>query len=170
MNINYKINYSILTSSHEKSLFQEPKINLINFNNWFHYFTKKKKLIEIFENYETIHIHGIWAPIQLISLLVCNKLKKTCIVHPHGMLLDEATKSAGLIKFILKKFTLFFLKFLINRNIRFVSITKQETAAINKYFPISRVNEISNPIPFDVNVIRKKKNKKIVYFGRLHPQ
>ncbi len=43
LNINYKINYSILTSSHEKSLFHEPKINLINFNNWFDYFTKKKK-------------------------------------------------------------------------------------------------------------------------------
>ena len=62
------------------------------------------------------------------------------------MLLDEAVKSAGFIKFILKKFTLFCLKFLISRNIRFVSITNQETAAINKYFPTSKVNEISKII------------------------
>jgi hypothetical protein len=91
------------------------------------------------------------------------------MVHPHGMLLDEAVKSAGLIKFILKKTTLFCLKFLINRNIRFISITSQETAAISKYFPTSRINEISNPIPFDINVVEKKKIKKIIYFGRLHP-
>ena len=44
LNINYKINYSILTSSLEKTLFREPKINLIDFNNWFNYFTKKKNL------------------------------------------------------------------------------------------------------------------------------
>ena len=169
LNINYKINYSILTSSLEKNLFKTPEIDLINFNSWHHYFTKKKKLQEIFKNYEVIHIHGIWAPIQLISLLVCNNLKKTCMVHPHGMLLDEAVKSAGFIKFILKKFTLYCLKFLINKNIRFISITNQETAAINKYFPTSKVNEISNPIPFDVNEVENKKIKKIVYFGRLHP-
>ena len=44
LNTNYKINYSILTSSLEKSLFQQSKIDLINFNSWFHYFTSKNKL------------------------------------------------------------------------------------------------------------------------------
>jgi hypothetical protein len=91
------------------------------------------------------------------------------VIHPHGMLLNEAVKSAGIIKYLLKKFTLFWLKYLINYNIRFVSITNQETAAIKKYFPISKVNEISNPIPFDINLVEGKKIKKIVYFGRIHP-
>ncbi len=168
LNVNYKINYSILTSSLEQTLFKFSKINLINFNSWLHYFDKKK-LIKIFEDYKVIHIHGIWAPIQLISILVCNKLKKPCMIHPHGMLLDEAVKSAGIIKYFFKKFTLFWLKFLINYNIRFVSITKQETTAIKKYFPTSKVNEISNPIPFDINLVERKKIKKIVYFGRIHP-
>ena len=169
LNTNYKINYSILTSSLEKSLFQQSKIDLINFNSWFHYFTSKNKLSKILENHEVIHIHGIWAPIQLISFLVCNNLKKPCMIHPHGMLLDEALKSAGVIKYILKKFTLFCLRYLITYNIRFISITNQETAAIKKYFPTSRVNEISNPIPFDINLVEKSKIKKIVYFGRIHP-
>ena len=168
LNVNYKINYSILTSSLEQALFTSSKINLINFNSWLQYFDKKK-LIKIFEDYKVIHIHGIWAPIQLISLLVCINLKKPCIVHPHGMLLDEAVKSAGIIKYVLKKFSLFCLKHLISSNIRFVSITNQETAAIKKYFPTSKINEISNPIPFDINFVEKKKIKKIVYFGRIHP-
>ena len=43
LNINYKVNYSILTSSLEKTLFKTPKIDLINFNSWFHYFSRKKK-------------------------------------------------------------------------------------------------------------------------------
>jgi len=168
LNINYKVNYSILTSSLDQALFASSKINLINFNSWFQYFDKKK-LIKIFEDYKVIHIHGIWAPIQLISILVCINLNKSCVVHPHGMLLEEAVKSAGLIKYLLKKFTLFWLKHLINYNIRFISITNQETIAIKKYFPTSKVNEISNPIPFNINLVEKKKIKKIVYFGRIHP-
>ena len=80
LNINYKVNYSILTSSLEQTLFENASINLINFNSWLHYFTKRKKLIEIFKDYSVIHIHGIWAPIQLISLLVCINLKKFLVI------------------------------------------------------------------------------------------
>ena len=44
LNINYKVNYSILTSSLEQTLFTSSKINLINFNSWLQYFDKKNTL------------------------------------------------------------------------------------------------------------------------------
>ena len=166
---NYNHTYSILTSGLEKDLFAQKGINLIKIKNWAYFFTNQKELISNIKNSDCIHIHGIWAPIQIISLLICIRMKLFCIVHPHGMFLEEAIKSAGSIKFIIKKITLFLLKLLISNNITFVSITSQETKAIKKYFPNNKVNEISNPIPFTFHEIEKSKSKKIVYFGRIHP-
>ena len=34
------------------------------------------------------------------------------VIHPHGMLLNEALKSAGFVKYLLKFFTLFIFKFI----------------------------------------------------------
>ena len=64
------------------------------------------------------------------------------------MLLNEAIRSAGFIKFLFKIIALTYLKLIIKENIKFISITNQETQAIKKYFPNSFVEEISNPIPF----------------------
>ena len=123
-----------------------------------------------FQEFDHIHIHGLWAPIQFISLLACNEKRIKCVVHPHGMLLDEAVKSAGLIKYIFKQISLVFLKNILGNNVQFVSITGQETAAIKKYFPNSKITEISNPIPFSFKDIENThKKKKLVYFGRIHP-
>tara|TARA_B100000787_G_scaffold80456_1_gene59382 strand:- start:8943 stop:11282 length:2340 start_codon:yes stop_codon:yes gene_type:complete len=167
---NYKHSYSILTSSLEKNLFEKKNIEILKIDSWFQYFFNKSVLSERFEEFDHIHIHGLWAPIQFISLLACNEKKIKCVVHPHGMLLDEAVKSAGWIKYIFKQIGLLFLKNILGSNVRFVSITGQETTAIKKYFPNSKITEISNPIPFSFKDIQQsKKKKKIVYFGRIHP-
>ena len=167
---NYNFTFEILTSSLEKDLFAEKNLNIFKFKNWIDFFFKKKDLISNISNFDVIHIHGIWAPIQFISLILCNQRKVNCIVHPHGMLLNEALKSAGIIKFILKRVSLFYLKNTIKKNIRFISITNQETEAIKKFFPKTSVIEISNPIPFEFkNISNDKKKKKMVYFGRIHP-
>ena len=157
---NYNFTFSILASSFEKDLFTERNLNIFKFKNWIDFFFKKKELISNISNFDVIHIHGIWAPIQFISLILCNQRKVNCIVHPHGMLLNEALKSAGIIKFILKKISLFYLKNTIKKNIRFISITNQETEAIKKFFPNTTVIEISNPIPFDFKNISNDKKKK----------
>ena len=167
---NYKHSYSILTSSLEKNLFEKKNIEILNISSWFQYFFSKNILIRKFNEFDHIHIHGLWAPIQFISLLVCNEKNIKCVVHPHGMLLDEAVKSAGWIKYIFKQIGLLFLKNILGKNIHFVSITGQETKAIAKYFPNSKITEISNPIPFSFKDIEQdNKKKKIVYFGRIHP-
>ena len=167
---NYKHNYSILTASLEKDLFEKKNIEILKINSWFQYFFSKSILSKKFKEFDHIHIHGLWAPIQYMSLLVCSQSKMKCVVHPHGMLLDEAVKSAGWIKYIFKQIGLLFLKSIIGNHIRFVSITSQETAAIKKYFPNSNITEISNPIPFSFKEIdHTDKKKKMVYFGRIHP-
>tara|TARA_B110000027_G_scaffold16142_2_gene16589 strand:+ start:16225 stop:16842 length:618 start_codon:yes stop_codon:yes gene_type:complete len=159
---NYKHNYSILTASLEKDLFEKKNIEILKINSWFQYFFSKSILSKKFKEFDHIHIHGLWAPIQYMSLLVCSQSKMKCVVHPHGMLLDEAVKSAGWIKYIFKQIGLLFLKSIIGNHIRFVSITSQETAAIKKYFPNSNITEISNPIPFSFkeidHTVKKKKD------------
>ena len=166
----YHLNFSILTTTFDNSLFKQKNINVLKLNNWAGYFYNKNKLTEKIHKHNIIHIHGLWAPIQFISIIICIKDRKNCFVHPHGMLLDEAIKSGGLIKLIFKKVSLFFLKIIMNNNIKFISITNQETIAINKYFPNTNVTEISNPIPFDIQLEEKQiKKKRMVYFGRIHP-
>ncbi len=167
---NYNYDFKILTSSLEELFFDKKKIKIFKFNKWSDFFGKKEKLKKEIYGYDIVHIHGIWAPIQIISLIFCSRKKIQCIVHPHGMLLDEALKSAGKIKFILKKISLFILKYTLSNNVRFISITNQETSAIKKYFPSFNVTEISNPIPFNTNnQFTNNKKKKMVYFGRIHP-
>ena len=79
------------------------------------------------------------------------------------MLLKEAVQSDNKIKFILKEFGLSYLKRIIDSNTFFVSITNQETEAIKKYFPQAKVNQISNPIPFENSIFKKFEKKKDLY-------
>ena len=165
-----KNEYSILTSYIEDELFNRKNIQIIFFKKWFDFLLKKKILEEKLLQYNIVHIHGLWAPIQFISLLICIKKRIKCIIHPHGMLLDEAIQSTSLIKLILKKISLFYLGNIIKGNVNFISITNQETKAIKKYFPETNVVEIPNPIPFEIKELKNNnKKRKMVYFGRIHP-
>ena len=166
----YNLQYSILTSKAERDLFEDKNIYNIELKNWISIFFKVRNLTKNISNFEVVHIHGIWAPIQIISILLCNFKNKNCAIHPHGMLLDEALKSAGFLKFIYKKIFLFIFRYLISKNLYFVSITDQERNAIKKFFPISKITNIYNPIPFEKNNFRSlNKKKQFVYFGRIHP-
>ena len=166
----YKFQYSILASKTEGDLFEDKNIYKIELTTWINTFFKIKDLIKNISNFEVIHIHGIWAPIQILSILVCNFKNKNYVIHPHGMLLDEALKSTGLLKFIYKKIFLFIFRFLISNNTHFISITDQEKNAIKKFFPKSKTTNIYNPIPFEKNNLQSlKKKKQFVYFGRIHP-
>ena len=85
------------------------------------------------------------------------------------MLLPEALKSGGIIKYFFKKIFLFFLKDVLKNQVKFISITTQENLAIKKYFPDANIFDISNPIPFDLKNISNDNKKIFVYFGRIHP-
>ena len=166
----YNFQYSILTSDLERDLFRDKNIYKIELKTWISIFLRIKNLTKNISNFKTVHIHGIWAPIQIFSILVCNFKNKNYVIHPHGMLLDEALRSAGFYKFVYKKIFLFIFKYFISNKTYFVSITDQEKNAIKKFFPKSKITNIYNPIPFKKNNFQSRnKKKQFVYFGRIHP-
>lgn len=165
-----KIHYNILTSFADQKLFDKNFIDQVKFNNLFSVFTKYSVLIEKIKKFDVIHIHGVWAPIQLFSIVYCNLNNCKFIIQPHGMLLSPAIQSGGVFKFCLKKIFLFFFKIIISKNAQFIAITNQEKIAIKRYFLNSNVKIISNPIPFEHEVTKASEIKKqFVYFGRIHP-
>ena len=167
---NHDQNVNIVTSKIDKNLFSEKNIELVNFSSWINFFAKSEETKRKIKNNDVVHIHGIWAPIQLFSIIYCNNINKTFIIHPHGMLLKEALSSAGRIKLSFKILTLIFLKFFLRKNVFFISITRQESQAIKKFFPSAVLKEIPNPIPFEIfDSEIKNKLKQIIYFGRIHP-
>ena len=80
------------------------------------------------------------------------------------MLLGEAIKSAGFLKYVYKKIFLYIFRFLISENTSFVSITDQEKKAINKYFPKCKITEIYNPIPFKWRNLQTPTKKTVCVF------
>ena len=169
---NFNINFSLLACNANKYLFNDANIITDSkFNKWSNFFVINRGLKKIIHDYDLIHIHGIWAPIQLFSILKCNRESLNCVIHPHGMLLPEALGSGGTLKYFFKLISLYILKVLLNKkNISFISITNQETEAIKKFFPEAKVDKISNPIPFEISEIKEKiLKKRFVYFGRIHP-
>jgi glycosyltransferase involved in cell wall biosynthesis len=141
---------------------------------WKNFFELKKIFLNKVKDYDVVHIHGMWAPIQLYSIILCLIYSKKTLIHPHGMLLYPAINHNGLIKRINKRFFLYILKFLFfnQKNIVFIAITKEEYKEIRSLFVNLKVKLIQNNIPFDYLKIDKKKNKLekvFVFFGRIHP-
>ena len=141
---------------------------------WKNFFKLRKIFLNKVKDYDVVHIHGMWAPIQLYSIILSLIYKKKTLIHPHGMLLYPAISQNGLIKKINKRFFLYILKFLFfnQKNVIFIAITKEEYSEIKNLFLNPNVRLIQNNIPFNYNKTNKKKNKlkKIfVFFGRIHP-
>ena len=118
---------------------------LIHKIKWRNFFYLKKIFLEIISKYDVIHIHGMWAPIQLYSIILCMIYSKKTIIHPHGMLLKPAINDHGFFKKINKRFFLYFLRILIynQKNIVFVAITNEEYKEIKKLFSSIKVEKIT---------------------------
>ncbi len=161
----------IISSNIDENLFEKSRVQNFKLTSWIDFIFRASNLKKEFNNNDIIHVHGIWAPIQLFSIIYGSIFhEKKIVIHPHGMLLDEALKSAGSLKYIFKRITLHILKYLINYKISFISITNQETDAIKKFFIKNQITKIPNPIPFDLSEqSSNQKKKQIIYFGRIHP-
>lgn len=154
----------------------KKKTNLfIHKIKWINFLYLRKIFLETALKYDVIHIHGIWAPIQLYSIILCMIYSKKTIIHPHGMLLKPAINDHGFFKKFNKRIFLFLLKILIynQKNIIFVAITNQEFKEIKKLFSSIKVELIQNNIPFEnfnlkINTSNYY-NKTFVFFGRIHP-
>lgn len=165
------LNVRITTSNLDSRLFDENKIEQFENSGFFFSIFALIKTLKSIARSDLVHIHGIWTQIQIISIVYCSIFNKNIAIHPHGMLLDEALKSAGFTKYLLKKVFLIILKLFVTSKWNFISITDQETKAVKNFFPNCRIYKIPNPIPFDLSDqnIKNKKLKQFVYFGRIHP-
>ena len=116
-------------------------ISILNINNWINFFFFK------LNRFNYVHVHGICAFLQILTILFCIQNKIKVFVHPHGMLLDDALKSGGLVKYFLKIISLRILSIFFKK-INFISITNQEKTAVKYFFKGCKISLIENPIPF----------------------
>ena len=101
-----KKDISIASSKFEKKFFRISKdVSIISVNNWVNFFSSK------LNKFNFVHVHGIWSLLQILTVLFCINKKTNVFVHPHGMLLHDALKSGGWIKYILKLISLGILSF-----------------------------------------------------------
>lgn len=141
---------------------------------WCCFFNLRNKILEENSSRTIFHIHGLWSPIQLYSLIILAYFNIPTVIHSHGMLLKPALKSSGFSKFIIKYLFVFFFKFfLIDKKIVFIAITHEEKYSIKSYFPNTQVYLVPNTIPFNkeyiINKFKFSSKKNFVFFGRIHP-
>ena len=166
-----KKNYSISSLILFSVKYIENKKN-IRHNILSTYFQKcifEKKSNIIIKNHQFVHIHGIWRWIHFIAIFHCARLSVPFFIHPHGMLLDPALKNKGFLNYIMKIIFLKIFSFSLKKKINFISITKNESLSIKKFFKNTSIHLIPNPIPFLIKKNTGKINKYFIFFGRIHP-
>ena len=129
------------------------------------YFSNFRNII-INSKPSVIHIHGLWRPIYFFSIIYCYIFSVPFIIQPHGMLLLNALKSGNKMFYYGKIYLLFIYKIFLKKAY-FLSVTKEESLSIKKYFPESNVEIINNPIDL-YRISKIKTEKKFVFFGRIH--
>lgn len=151
-NFYLKFNFKDKKDNH---IFSLKELNIFNFYR----LIKEKKT-------RVLHIHGMWKSKQIIFCLLAKILKIKIIIQPHGMLLEEAIKSGSYLKYIIKRFIIFFYKYFII-DIYFIAVTKEELNSIKFFFSKSIVRIIKNP--FKSNYYLSKIIKKnFCFFGRIN--
>lgn len=162
-----KIVNKVIVGAVDRKILKNNKITILktNYRNFFSYFHYLKSLKQ-----SLIFLHGIWGPIQIMTILISLMLRKKILIHPHGMFLKEAIEGSNLHKRFFKKLYLSTIKFFINKNVFFVSSTDQEIKQIKYFFPESKYFKIWNPYPSTIYKIKRsnKKNKNFVFFGRIN--
>lgn len=163
---NAKFNIDCLVKTKNKNFKTQTKKKIIIFKNL-------KELVKTLKKYDFIHIHGLWNMLTIFSIIVSIKLKKKLIIHPHGMLLDQAIKRPNFFKSLIKKILINIFKYFYNKNIVCVAITKQEYLSIRKKFKKLKIFLISNKVPVfkkkKINYKDIEKKKNIIFLGRIHP-
>ena len=168
------INSKILCSEIDESSIIKKKYLIVNKIQWLNFYKFKKIFFDEFNKYDLIHVHGIWAPIQIFSIIFSIIISKKITIHSHGMLLYPAINNGGFFKKVFKNIFIIFLRILTSNSnsLNFIAITKEEYRTIKSLLPNSSIQLIPNNIPFK-NFFNKKEvfnyEKKFVFFGRIHP-
>ena len=117
-------------------------IRTIKLKNLFYFSHDIKKIIQTIKNFDIIHIHGVWAPIQILSIIISSFLNKKIIIQPNGMYLDQALKSKGNIICFVKRILIMALNFFEREKNIYLSITNREKRYIDNLFPRAKIFKI----------------------------
>ena len=168
------INSKILCSKIDNSSIIKKKYLIVKKIQWLNFLKFKKIYFDEFNKYDLIHVHGIWAPIQIFSIIFSIVNSRKVTIHSHGMLLLPAINNGGFFKKIFKNIFLIFLRILTSNSnsLNFIAITNEEYKTIKALLPNSSIQLIPNNIPFE-NFYENDEifqfEKKFVFFGRIHP-
>lgn len=170
------INSKVLCSEIDKSSIIKKKYLIVKKFRWSNFRKFSNFYLDEFNKYDLIHVHGIWAPIQIYSIIFSILNSKKITIHSHGMLLYPAINNGGFFKKVFKNIFIIFLRILTSNSnsLNFIAITKEEYRTIKSLLPNSSIELIPNNIPFK-NFFNKEKEeefnykKKFVFFGRIHP-
>ncbi len=132
------------------------------------HFKYKLDLAYIINDYDLVHIYGIWRPFLIKVYYVAKKLKKKIIISPIGALEPWALSQKKLKKKIAWQL---YQKKILN-NVDVVHATSDiEAENIRKNGISSKIEVIGHGLPINNDFILKRKlnkKKKILFFSRIH--
>ena len=155
--INQKIEYFNNKNIKTKLIFN--KTNFYKFNLDLHF---------VINDYDIVHIYGMWRPFLIRVYLLAKKLKKKIIISPIGYL-EPWSLSQKKIK---KKIAWFFYQKKIIDNVDLIHATSDiEAKNLANLKVKSKIKIIGHGIKLNENFklkIKKNKIKKIIFFSRIH--
>ena len=154
----------------------EKKISILKFNSisYFYFFkcfflkTYRYKIYNFLKKFDIIHFHEIWSLKVILLVFFANKLLIKHFFVGHGYLDTWSVNQ----KFLKKKlFLKFFLQSAFNSTVASFFSSKSEYYEAKKNLKIYNPFIIPNGVPlnkFKKRILKKKKYKKILFFGRIH--
>lgn len=146
-------------------------INRGNFNvEVFKRFSGKceKRLHELIQNSDIIHLHGVWNFYNIKVGKYCKKIKKPYVVTAHGGYVKQNVKNSSYIQKLL--YHVFWQKKLYERASFVQALTREESSDILYYCKNANTITIPNAIEPDlksVYTIKKRSKLKFGYIGRI---
>ena len=132
------------------------------------HFKYKLDLAYIINDYDLIHIYGVWRPFLIKVYYIAKKLKKKIIISPLGALEPWALSQKKLKKKIAWHL---YQKKMLN-NVDVIHATSEiEAKNIRLKKVITKIEVIGHGLPIDYNFTPKLKlneKKKILFFSRIH--
>ncbi len=146
---------------------------------WHYSYGIRRGLEESIKAADIVHAHSMWDYPTLCAISICNKLKKPCVLSPHGML-----DTSHYARSILKKniYIILFGKILLNsiKAVHFTSEMERSSSCLFGFRPKCVVLPLGLPrksierLPerglFGKEFERLHGKKYVLFLGRLHPK
>jgi glycosyltransferase involved in cell wall biosynthesis len=144
---------------------------IIHNNNNYNIIYRLKDYFSLVNNFDIVHIFGIWSPFINLFIFLAKKLKKKIIVSPIGYLepwsLQQSKIKKKIAWHLYQKKALEKCDYIhVTSENEFSSLEKLNLKNTNLFFlPHGKINKIY----LDIEILEKnKKNKVMLFFSRIH--